>query len=86
MENIDLSELLEFNEEKQTITISNADPILFHGILTSLVMANIDAVKESIGGAIGNTLAFSTLKMIANKYQEAYEDLQRLEVPNDQIN
>ena len=87
MQNTDLEKLIKVDDKKETITIEYPNnPIVFHSILTSLVLANLDTIKDTLGQPLGNAAAFATLKTIADQYQEAYEDLQKLEVQNNQIN
>ena len=87
MQNIDLEKLVKVDDKKETITIEYPNnPIVFHSILTSLVIANLDTIKDTFGQALVDATAYATLKMIADQYQEAYEDLQKLEVQNNQIN
>lgn len=84
MENTDL---IKVNDENNSITIYlKNNPIRVHSVLVSLVVGNIDAIKETMGETIANGTAFATMKTIADQYQEAYEDLQKLEVQNNQIN
>lgn len=84
MENTDL---MKFNDENDSITIYVGNsPIRLHSVLISLVMGNIEAIKEAMGETLANATAFATMKMIADQYQEAYEDLRELEVQNNSIN
>lgn len=88
MGNIDLEKLVKVDDKRGTITIEYPNnPIIFHGILTSLVIANLDTIKDTLGQPLVNATAFAMLKAIADKYQEAYEDLRGYEeVQSDQIN
>lgn len=87
MRNIDLEKLVKVDDKKETITIEYPNnPIVFHSILTSLVIASLDTIKDTFGQALVDATAYATLKTIADQYQEAYEDLQKLEVQNNQIN
>ena len=87
MQNTDLEKLIKVDDKKETITIEYPNnPIVFHSILTSLVIANLDTIKDTFGQALVDATAFATLKTIADQYQEAYENLQKLEVQNNQIN
>ena len=84
MENTDL---IKVNDENHSITIYlENNPIRVHSVLASLVVVNIEEIKEIMGETIANGTAFATMKIIAEQYQEAYEDLQKLEVQNNQIN
>lgn len=84
MENTDL---IKFNDENNSLTIClENNPIRVHIALVSLVIGNIEAIKETMGETIANGMAFATMKALAEQYQEAYEDLQKLEVQNNQIN
>ena len=87
MQNTDLEKLIKVDDKKETIMIEYPNnPIVFHSILTSLVIANLDTIKDTFGQALVDATAYATLKTIADQYQEAYEDLQKLEVQNNQIN
>lgn len=87
MRNIDLEKWVKVDDKKETITIEYPnDPIVFHSILTRLVIANLHTIKDTFGQALVDATAYATLKTIADQYQEAYEDLQKLEVQNNQIN
>ena len=87
MQNTDLEKLVKVDDKKKTIMIEYPNnPIVFHSILTSLVIANLDTIKDTFGQALVDATAYATLKTIADQYQEAYEDLQKLEVQNNQIN
>lgn len=87
MQNIDLEKLVKVDDKKETITIEYPNnPIVFHSILTSLVIANLDTMKDTFGQALVDATAYATLKTIIDQYPEAYEDLQKLEVQNNQIN
>ena len=87
MQNTDLEKLIKVDDKKETITIEYPNnPIVFHSILTSLVIANLDTIKDTFGQALVDATAYATLKIIIDQYPEAYEDLQKLEVQNNQIN
>lgn len=87
MQNIDLEKLVKVDDKRETIMIEYPNnPIVFHSILTSLVIANLDTIKDTLGQPLGNATAYATLKTIIDQYPEAYEDLQKLEVQNNQIN
>lgn len=88
MQNIDLEKLVKVDDKRETIMIEYPNnPIVFHSILTSLVIANLDAIKDTFGQALVDATAFATLKTIIDQYPEAYEDLRGYEkVQNDQIN
>ena len=87
MQNIDLEKLVKVDDKKETIMIEYPNnPIVFHSILTSLVIANLDTIKDTFGQALVDATAYATLKIIIDQYPEAYEDLQKLEVQNNQIN
>lgn len=88
MQNIDLEKLVKVDDKRETITIEYPNnPIIFHSILTSLVIINLDTIKDTFGQALVDATAFATLKAIADQYQEAYEDLRGYEkVQSDQIN
>lgn len=87
MQNIDLEKLVKVDDKRETITIEYPNnPIVFHSILTSLVIANLDTMKDTFGQALVDATVFATLKTIIDQYPEAYDDLQKLEVQNNQIN
>lgn len=67
MENTDL---IKFNYENNSLTIClENNQIRVHSALVSLVMGNIEAIKETMGETIANGTAFATMKMIAEQYQ-----------------
>lgn len=87
MQNIDLEKSVKVDDERKTIQIEFPNnPIVFHSLLTSLVISNLDAIKDTFGQTLANATAYGTLKMISDQYQEAYEYLQKLEVQNNSIN
>lgn len=85
MENTDL---IKIDDENNSITIYLENhPLRVHSVLISLVVGNIEAIKEIMGETIANGTAFATMKMIAEQYQEAYDDLQKHgQVQSVQIN